>query len=432
MIRKRLTAALVASTALAGLAVSGPAIAQTTEDLQKQIDALQQQMNEMKAAKQKDSGSDIKVKWEPAPKISSADGRFEMNLRGRMHIDANWLKDDHDFMDVDATQFRTVRLGIEGKAWNNVEYKFEADFAGNEIDLKDAYIGYDAGVADILVGHFKTQNSLEEQTSSRYTTFMERASITDAFEISRQIGVGAEFGGDNWTAAIGVFKGSSDGGAESNQGEAISARVTYAVPVADDALIHLGASYRYRSAGADEDNFRYRQRPHQHLASRFVGTPRVGDKDELFGVELAGVYGPFSMQGEYMVLKSKREISAPNLQNPKFDGWYIDASYFITGESRAYKGGKFNRVKVANPVFEGGMGAWQVAARYDVINLNDENIFGGEQKTWIVGVNWHLNDYSRIMLNYSQSDIKDAFAQTNNVNGENKVDAFGVRFQVDW
>ncbi|RMF18119.1 MAG: hypothetical protein D6757_00315, partial [Alphaproteobacteria bacterium] len=132
------------------------------------------------------SGDAVKVKWEPAPSISSPDGRFEMNLRGRVYVDAGFANDDNDTMNVDATELRAARLGIEGKAWKDIKYKFEVDFAGNKATVKDAYIQWRKPIA-VTVGQFKTPNSLEEQTSSRYITFMERGSFTDAFDFERQI-----------------------------------------------------------------------------------------------------------------------------------------------------------------------------------------------------------------------------------------------------
>lgn len=435
----KLATLLLATSGLVSLAaMPGVASAQTVEQLQKQIDAMQAQINEMKKAQdaaKKDSGSDIKVKWEPAPKISSADGRFEMNMRGRLLIDAAWISDDDNSSDVDATEFRAARLGIEGKAWNNVKYKFEADFADNEVDITDAYIGYDFDMAEVMVGHFKTFNSLEEQTSSRYNTFMERGGITDAFDLARQIGVGVAAGGDMWSFGAGVFKGNANGGSGSNQGEAFAARATVAPKVGNNGVVHAGVHYRYRKAGPDDSLFRYRQRPHQHLGARFIDTGADFMKDTLWGAELAAVMGPFSAQAEYMQLKGKLETPVVGFDNPTFKGWYADMSWFITGESRNYEAdaGSFGRVKVANPVTDGGFGAWQVAVRYDFVDLVDENYFGGKQKTWILGVNWHLNNYSRIMMNYSKSDIKDAFdVAANGLDGENDVDAFGMRFQVDW
>ena len=47
------------------------------------------------------------------------------------------------------------------------------------------------------------------------------------------------------------------------------------------------------------------------------------------------------------------------------------------GETRPYKDGVFQRVKVKNPVVwskGGGWGAWQLAARYDVLDLTDQAV----------------------------------------------------------
>jgi len=433
---KRLATVLAASALTASMAgfVASPVAAQSVETLQNQINALQSQINELKSAQEKAAKNDVKVKWEPAPKISSADGRFEMNMRGRLLIDAGWISDDDDSSNIDSTEFRAARLGIEGKAWNNIKYKFEADFADNEVSITDALIGYDLGLATVSVGQFKTFNSLEEQTSSRYISFLERGGITDAFSLSRQLGIGVNAGGENWSAAFGVFKGDADGG-NGDRGETYAGRVTFAPKIGDAGVVHVGAHIRHQKQGSDDGLLRYRQRPHHHLGDRFIDTGSFADSDTLYGVELAGVFGPFSAQGEYMVLKADRTIPVAGFKDPTFKGWYADLTYVITGESRNYdaEDGAFGRLKVADPVTDGGMGAWQVGIRYDYVDLTDEDIFGGVQDTWIFGVNWHLNNYSRIMFNYSMSDVKKAFdVSRNGADGKNDIDAFGLRFQVDW
>lgn len=436
MTRKRLAIALAATTSLVGMSmIPAAASAQTVEQLQQQIDALQAQINELKAAQKKAADEGVKMKWEPAPSISSPDGRFEMNLRGRLLADAAWIDDDDGFANLDVTQFRAARLGIEGKAWNNVKYKFEVDFANDSVSVKDAYIEYLMGVAGLSVGQFKTYNSLDELISSRFTTFMERAAFTSAFETGRMLGLGLAAGGEDWTLSGGVFRGSINTNNQ-DEGEVFALRATYGPKIGDNGQVHVGAHYRYRKHGDDQANFRYRARPFTSFGERYVDTKAIGKKDSMYGVELAGVYGPFSAQGEYVILKSDLAAPAVGQDDPTFKGWYADLSWFITGESRTYEGkkGEFARVKVKNPVFEGGWGAWQIAARYDVIDLNDEGVFGGEQQTWIIGLNWYLNNYSRIMLNYSSADTDDSFlnAALNGADGSNKIDTLGMRFQVDW
>ena len=58
--------------------------------------------------------------------------------------------------------------------------------------------------------------------------------------------------------------------------------------------------------------------------------------------------------------------------DPSYYGWYVEGSWFLTGERRTYEEGQIVRPKVKNPVNDGGHGAWQLAARYDVINLDDD------------------------------------------------------------
>ena len=118
----------------------------------------------------------------------------------------------------------------------------------------------------------------------------------------------------------------------------------------------------------------------------------------MFILEAAFVWGPFSMQGEYAQLEA--DIPAELLRrrsvrqvSPTYDGWYVDASWYLTGETRNYEAaeGIFGRTKVKNPVFggSGGWGAWQIAGRYDVIDLSDKAAFipgcseCGDQQTWL-------------------------------------------------
>jgi phosphate-selective porin OprO and OprP len=371
-----------------------------------------------------EEGPDLNVNWKGAPEFSSKDGNFKIKARGR--IFADWATiSDNGGKSVDATEFRAARLGLEGVVMKDIKYKFEADFAGNDVSLTDVSLEWALKPVSVAVGQFKTPTSLEEQTSSRFTTFLERGSFTDAFSFSRQIGIAANYDQDDVTVKIGVFQGNANGGAGSIQGRTYAGRATFA-PQFDGGFVHIGASAFHRENDDGDLSNRYRQRPHSHLANRYIDTGNFGAKsDTFFGAELAGVMGPLSAQAEWGWLTAN---ALPNGMDAKFNGGYVDVSYIITGESRGYKGGAFDRIKVSRPVFEGGPGAWQVAIRYDVIDLTDTKalVFGGKQTTYIFGVNWHLNNYSRVMANYSRSDIDGG------ANNGQEVDSFGLRFQIDW
>ena len=398
---------------------------------------------------------DLKVKWKGAPELSSKDGKFRMKVRGRLNFDYNGINQDQDITgipDVNAFEIRRARLGVEGTVWKDVDYKFEVDFANDITAIKDAYFEYTGWGPEfkIRVGNFKTFNSLEHIMSANFIEFMERAAFVDAagFGLDRQIGLGALYQREHFTLAAGVFGPHPfDEERWFQDVKTGSARVTAAPINREGEVLHLGASWRSRDGATDprpgtvattDQFFTYGARGADlHLASRFVATPALFNRDTFYGLEAAYVWGPWSIQGEYGQLQANIDQRFAG-NDPTYWGYYVEASWFITGETRPYKFGEFTRQKILNPVFEGGHGAWQLLARYDVFNLTDnaETIVActtcGEQKTWQLGVNWWLNDHTRVMFNYGQTTIAGGFLAGNNVNDGADIKGAGTRLQIDW
>jgi phosphate-selective porin OprO/OprP len=457
--------------------------------LQKQVEEAKAQAAAAQTAAANAGGSDLdlKVKWKGAPELSSSDGKFKFKVRGRIMTDYDNIDQDFNITgrpDVSAVELRRARLGVEGVVWYDVKYKFEVDFADNEVAIKDAYLAYaglkpkDWGIGEIRFGNQYVYNSLEEITSSRFITFLERPAYQEAFFLDRQIGAAILAGGEHWSFQTGIYGAPVAEVTDFLQDQdAFSARLTVA-PINRDVngvnqVLHLGASYRHRDEAEDfrsptspatvldDQPFRYRARGADlHLADRFVATPFIGESDDLVNLEAAFVWGPFSMQGEYAQLWVN-SFSTLQTVDPTYDGWYVDASYWLTGETRNYEAdtGEFGRPKVKHPVLwgqhGGGWGAWQIAGRYDVINLSDKNtaLVGfnsntasalnactlcGDQNTWLIGVNWWINDYTRFALNVTQSKIEggnplNAFGVVGaNRNNNAEITGVGLRAQVDW
>ncbi len=423
---------------------AGQDLEKTAQDAEEKAAAAEAKAEEAaeKVQKVEEDSPDIKVKWSPGPTISSKDGSWSVHVRGRLLVDGGLLDDDDGLYDDDnATELRAARLGVEGKFFQGFEYKFETDFADNDVDIKDAFIEYSGGILDpvhVRVGQFKTPNSLEELSSARFITFMERGAITDAFELNRRIGIGTGLNGDNWGAEVGLFGQNADDDAP-NEGFAASGRGHYAFLYGQgdgrDA-IHLGASVRYRDLDNDADDsmVRYRQRPFFHFTDlRSVNTGFIGGaKSDVFvGGEFAWIDGPFSFQSEVAnTALQLEEGSDPN----NLWGGYASLSYFLTGEHRNYnpKSGTFGRVKVNDPVHGGGPGAWEIGIRLDYIDLNDGIVQGGEQYSVIAGVNLYLNNYSRIMLDGAVTQVSDAAGDAAAIGSEKTIWGGGARVQIDW
>jgi phosphate-selective porin OprO/OprP len=165
---------------------------------------------------------------------------------------------------------------------------------------------------------------------------------------------------------------------------------------------------------------------------------------EVYSVEAAAGWGPLFFQGEYFWYVINREVPgnvapAPASSSLNFNGGYAEASWTITGESRPYipASGAYGRITPANPVNPGGTGwgAWEIAARYSVVNLNDQvgqpfGIAGGQQTVFTAGLNWYVNNNIMFKLNYLHGSIdKTAFAV--NATNANLVPAGNVGANFD-
>lgn len=386
------------------------------------------------------------AKWGPTLTLESADSEFSMTMRGRLMIDL-WsisgvgksLGTEGDFDAPSGWDFRRARLGIEGTAFQDWRYLFEADYNGDEVSIKDAFIEYKgwAGVS-AKVGHHKEPFSLEQLTSSLNITFMER-SLADMFVPARSVGASLTYKTEKFAISGGVFGPAFGDGASGNNDDrtSLTARATFSPVNNGTTVLHLGGAVSIRDLNDAGATFRLQTRPEVHLFdTRLIDTGTLPAKDvTLYGFEAAAVLGPVSLQSEYIA--AKVDFVDPDRAKPTFDGFYVYASWFITGESRPYAGGVFGRVQPGNPVNEGGTGAWEIAIRYSHADLQSSMspltpTLGGKEDNFTIGVNWYLTGYVRMMLNYVNFDVKASFEETPFGLDELKGDALGARLQIHW
>jgi phosphate-selective porin OprO/OprP len=405
------------------------------ELLRRQREELERQKAELatagKAGATPDPGS-FRVFWKDGLRFQTNDAAFELKIGGRINSDWAVLMSGDDDLEAavggleEGAEFRRARLYLEGVLYDRVEFKAQYDFAGGDPAFKDVYLGLIdlPVVGGLRVGQFKEPFSLEEVTSSNYITFMERA-LLNALVPSRSTGFMTHHHAfDQRLAwAAGVFRDPDDFGDQSGDGEwSFTGRLTGLPWYQDEgrSLLHLGGGYSYRKL--NDETIRFSARPEVHLAPRFVDTGSfAADTANLWGGEAALVHGPFSLQGEYV----HSAVDATMRANPDFDGYYVQASYFLTGEHRPYKTGEgvFDKVKPKRPFLfrdPGALGAWELALRYSDLDISDAGIRGGEIRDVTVGVNWYLNTNTRVMLNYVNGDP----------DGVGNADMFQMRFQV--
>ncbi len=385
--------------------------------------------SEANAKAEANAASAPSIAFKGAPEIKGAGG-WSFKPRGRLQFDAGFTDapDSTGAEDGFGNEVRRARLGVSGDIPGGFGYKFEVDVAGSDLTVTDAIISYETGDATFKVGQFNTYQSLEELTSSLHTSFIERAAFTDAFGFERRVGVGAEFSGDVVRLQAGVFTDNMDD--LSNQNWGADARIV-ANPSLGDSTIHLGASVHYADLESGE-TVRYRQRPLVHFTSeRFINTGNLDAGSEFgFGLEGAVISGPFHAVAEGFW----QEVNRPTgFDDPTFFGGYVEAGYFLTkGDTRGYKGGKFDRTKPENPVGEGGIGSVQLNLRYDHLDLTDSGVIGGSQDGFFVSLVWKPTDYTMLLANYGKLDYTNAVFPTATGDTSYSVDSFGLRAQIDF
>jgi phosphate-selective porin OprO/OprP len=380
------------------------------DQLESLVSQLRTELDAERAARQKVESTAVirPVTDGKSLKLQSPSGDFAFQVGGR--VEADFAHYDADRQKLgDGTDIRRGRLYAQGTMYRDWDWKFEYEFADNATTstnskgITDAYLRY-KGFAPLLItaGNFKQPFGLEQMMSAHNLTFTERA-LSQAFVPGRGIGLGVQTAGAHWSLA-GAVAGERPEGDVSNEGDEgwnLTARGTYAPFIAPGRVLHFGAGVWRLDPNDSTAALRWRSKPESNVTGVFLvdtGTLTAVDDVLAGGLELAAVWGPLSLQAEYM----RADVNRGSARDARFDGGYVQASWFLTGESRPYKvaDGIFDRVMPNASVGLGGIGAWEIAARLSTIDLTDGGIVGGQQDDLTLALNWYLAPNLRLMLDY--------------------------------
>ena len=352
-------------------------------------------------------GEDIVIKTKGGFQAATESGDFSFRIGGRVQVQFDAFNDSMNLINGDGDTgtdlfFRRARIYIQGDVYKNWAYKMQfniVDSGSGGGTVEDLYIRWKRyNFANVTIGKHKEPFSLEELTSSKYVTSIERSPINDFFAEGRSLGISVHGANNFWGYAFGIFDNNdqfSDSGA---QKWAYTGRAFISPINSDNALLHLGIGATQRDATDDPDD-------------AFDGTGvtqgiRSGDDIEIgidpiesqtiMALELAGKLGPFHGAGEYHRRDTK---AADNGEDASADGYYVQAGWFITGESRPYKKGTWDKVKPNNK----GLGAWEVFIKQAGVSLDDSGINAANRNKGgitTLGVNWYPSEILRLSANY--------------------------------
>ncbi|QDP19643.1 porin [Sphingomonas xanthus] len=469
--------------------------------LKAQVEALQESIAQIQSAQAKATPS-----WKGAPQLEDKAAGWTFKPRGRIQYDVGAVNNPNDAIVTRNLGFNTrarrIRLGAEGTIPGGFGYKAEMDFAGGSVGFGDVILTYSPANAPftVAIGNQETNNGLEQQSSSRFSSFIERAAFDDAFINTRRIGINLGYVAKSNELRLnaGLWAAHSIDSSFDDDGWIGAARAVYS-PLVGGNQLHFGANYQHRefqsnngttassSSGRPSTNqlARYRARPFSQLTDvRFVDTGNFAAKsDDIIGLEAAGIFKSLHVaaEGQYLTANAYNAFDAIAVDdpddvldlfgsatqyvpdgNPSFWGGYFEVGYFLTGETRGYKNGTWDRTKVLKPLSKGGSGAFQLIGRIDYLDLASNKLKngctnnfvtglsctssssqlakGGSQLGFLAGITWIPEDYMRVLINYSHASIEGGpFAASVKPDSAKPIDQrrYGVdtvqaRFQIDF
>jgi phosphate-selective porin OprO/OprP len=356
--------------------------------------------------------------------------------------------------------FRRARIGVTGTIADNMLYRLDVDVNNpNSPQFKDAYIGWEELpiFQTVLVGNQRRPYGMDNIHSSNYMIFVERAAIVDALQPdARRFGIQSWGVSEdlcfNWRYGAfllpdlqntGTVLATTDNAVlQSELAGRLANTIWYDETSGGRGYAHWAIAGSLANTDADAgaaNAARFQVRPEARTASRWLDTGVIDGADTYQVLGLEGVLnlGPVQFGGEYIAASVQRD----NGGDVEFDGAYVYASWFVTGEHLVWdrKLGTLARIQPYENFFlvdtchgglHAGWGAWELAMRLSEADFNDLDIAGGRFRAVTLGVNWYFNAYSRLMFNAIRGEILD------HPSVDGQTDAFytalSARLQVDF
>lgn len=321
------------------------------------------------------------------PAYAESDWRW--SAAGNTHLDWNRI-DDQD-QTTSNSGIRRARLAVSLKAPQGFDAKVEYDVYANV--WTDMFVRWRPSANHSLrLGQYKQPLYLDELTSDRYTMFMEQG-LPSSFAIARRLGLEYGYTDGPWRATVSAYDGNAQG---REGGSGLAARLTWAPINNGNSVLHFGLAAASEEPDDRVARFNSRAEASNFSPRRFdTGTITDVSKIRRTGLEALWIEGPWSVQGEYL----RSDLSRSGSSDLAFDGWYLETSWFPSGDRRGYKDGAIDR-----PDLGDDKRAFELALRVSHLNLEDGLVRGGDTTDFTVGATWYVNPNVRLVANYIRVD----------------------------
>jgi phosphate-selective porin OprO/OprP len=356
--------------------------------------------------------------------ITSPDKTYRLRIGGQLQLDGKAFTHNNAHLVTDIFNIRRARPIFEGSLGRYVDFRFMPDFGNAQSLVYDAY-------ADIKIepyavvrgGKFKTPLGLEVLQSDADRTFIENALPSDLLPNRDE---GFQLYGyivHRLTYQAAVVNGAPGGAnidSSTHNGKDVVGRV-FATPFAPSGPkvlkglgFGVGASSGRQDEGAALPAFKSTAGQAIFFAyGTKTVTPFAAGRRLTYTPQLYYYFGPFGLMAEYA--DSAQKVAATISQktivhNIDNHAWQVAGSWVLTGEQKSYKSVVPRKGLEIDD--NRGIGAWELVARYTELNVDATAFAAGfadpaksarAARAWTIGMNWYLNYFTKLQLEYEQT-----------------------------
>ena len=363
----------------------------------------------------------------------------------RLDVEAKLQEDGHSaygpVKGLDTWEFHRNRFGIKGYLTKHIEYEIEHEFTEHELTEKDIEVGItpksrwkDVNVnlthvknAQVQIGKFKVPFGLDQLTGVTHNDFVYRSLGANYLAPGRDVGamVHGSFWKHGLEYATGVFAHDGDN-AKSKKIE--GGGTTFAARMKGTPLrrlssssiggIEVGSAFAF--SALSDDSFRPNGLRGRTVMTQddFYASVYVKGHRRRWEGDVDWTAGPTSARAEFTWVSDDRlrqGIGDQDLSDARARSWYVSGTWVLTGED------KKRPLKAAEPFAQGGIGAIELAIRYERMwfdstpagqdpplrNPRAETISLSGDRALTLGVNWTLNRFTKLQVNGIREHVED-------------------------
>lgn len=361
--------------------------------------------------------------------VRSADKAHMLRITGQIQTDYREFFDARDTADIDTFLVRRARFGIEATVFKYYEFRLLPDFGQGQTRIQDAYLNvHYRDALQFEVGKFKQPFSYEQLIQDRFVPTVER-SILDQLDAARDVGImlhGQKLLDDRLDYAFAVSNGEINGDADTNSHKDLNARIAVRPFPCDERLrgLQLGIS----GGGGIEQELvapNTLRTPATIPWFRFNPNVRADGWRTRWSPELSYFQGALGLASQYF---QQREELRPDSTGPgaafhvnaASEGFYVLASYLLTGETRTSYSQPIEPRRPLEPRhLLHNPGAWELVGRLSRLEMGgnvfapgaaalaDSTRFTTTATELTLGFNWYWNRWVRTQLNWEHAWFSD-------------------------